>query len=96
MVPVRPLEEIVAEARREKASRRYGPAADLLAEAGRSPEAKADSKKQKALLREEAACRYLDSSKDRENRLSAALSLLAEPGPAPEVASRIKLAGPEG
>ena len=92
MSPVRTLEEIVAEARLEKASRRYGRAADLLAEAGRSPEAEANPRRRKALLRQAAACKYLDATASRGDRVSAALSLLTEPGPAPEVASRIKLA----
>ncbi len=92
MSPFRTLEEIVVEARLEKASRRYGRAADLFAEAGRSPEAGANRRMRESLLRQTAACKYMDSTTPRGDRVSAALSLLTEPGPAPEVAARIKLA----
>ena len=92
MSPVRTLEEIVAEASLEKASRRYGRAADLLAEAGRSPEAEANPRRQQSLVRQAAACKYLDDTASRGARSSEALSLLTEQGPAPEVAARIKLA----
>ena len=78
MCPVRTLEEIVAEASLEKASRRYGRAADLLAEAGRSPEAEANPRRQQSLVRQAAACKYLDDTASRGGKSGVSSSFLPE------------------
>ncbi|MDR3619647.1 MAG: patatin-like phospholipase family protein [Paludisphaera borealis] len=92
MPPDRTLKEIVAEARLEKASRRYGRAAVLFAEAAHTPEAKADAETRRSLLRQEAACTYLDDETPKATRVPKAIALLVEPGTALQVAARIELA----
>ena len=77
MAPDRTLKKIIAEARLEKLSRRYGQAAHLFEEGARTQEGK-DAEMRRRLVRQQAACTYLDDGTPKANRASQAISLLLE------------------
>jgi predicted acylesterase/phospholipase RssA len=86
------LDQLIRQAKTEKAARRFDQAAQLFTKAGQQAAAVGDEVNRKAMLRPTAICLYLNPAKLKDCRKKDALALLTEDGPAPGIAALLSLA----